>query len=243
LQYAIHCRKRGSLSGPAEDAEEEILIDGNKLAEGHAFFAIGGLDTSDDGRWMAYTVDYTGFRQYSLYIKDLETGELLPGTVERVGSVVWATDSFNLFYTVEDEEQKRQYQFYRHMRGTPYAADVLLYEDDDERFNVGAGRTRDGKFIVMESASHTASEAWVVPAAKPETELRLICPREDDHEYYIDHRHGQWYIRTNDQGRNFRLVTAPVENPGRENWVERIPHRSDVMLEDIDLFSAFFVAS
>jgi oligopeptidase B len=243
LQYAIHCRKRGTFSGPTENAEEEILIDGNQLAEGHAFFAIGALDISDDARWMAYTVDYTGFRQYSLFIKDLETGELLPGTVERVGSVVWARDNFNLFYTVEDEEQKRQYQFYRHMRGTPYAADALLYQDDDERFNVGAGRTRDGKFVVMESASHTTSEAWVIPAAQPEGELRLICPRQDEHEYYIDHRHGQWYIRTNDKGRNFRLVTAPVENPARENWVERIPHRADVMLEDVDLFSAFFVAT
>ncbi len=242
LQYGIHCRKRGTFSGPGENAAEEVILDGNKLAEGHAFFAVGSLDTSPDNRWMAYTVDYTGFRQYSLFIKDLESGELLPGTVERVGSVVWAADSFNLFYTVEDDEQKRQYQFYRHMRGTPYAADVLLYQDDDERFNVGAGRTRDGKYIVMESASHTTTEAWVLPATEPESELKLICPREDEHEYYVDHRYGKWYIRTNDQGRNFRLVTAPVDNPGREHWVERIPHRPDIMLEDVDLFSAFYVA-
>jgi len=242
LQYAIHCRKRGTFSGPTEDAAEEVFLDGNQLAEGHAFFAIGAIDISDDGRWLAYTVDYTGFRQYSLYIKDLESGELLPGTVERVGSVVWAADNFTLFYTVEDEEQKRQYQFYRHMRGTPYAADVLVYQDDDERFNVGAGRTRDGKYIVMESASHTASEAWVLVATQPESELKLICPRQDEHEYYVDHRNGNWYIRTNDQGRNFRLVTAPVEDPARENWTERIPHRADIMLEDVDLFSAFYVA-
>ncbi len=162
LQYAIHCRKSGTFSGPKEDAGEQVLLDGNELAAGHAFFAIGAIDISDDGRWLAYTVDFTGFRQYTLYIKDLETGELLPGTVERVGSVVWAADNFTLFYTVEDEEQKRQFQFYRHMRGTPYAADVLVYQDDDERFNVGAGRTRDGKFIVMESASHTTSESWVL---------------------------------------------------------------------------------
>jgi oligopeptidase B len=242
LQYAIHCRKRGTFSGPREDAEEEVILDGNKLAEGHAFFAIGALDISDDARWMAYTVDYTGFRQYALYIKDLETGELLPGTVERVGSVVWAADNFTLFYTVEDDEQKRQFQFYRHMRGTTYAADLLVYQDDDERFNVGAGRTRDGKYIVMESASHTASEVRVLAAAEPESELKLICPREDEHEYYVDHRNGEFYIRTNDKGRNFRLVTAPVENPERENWVERIPHRADIMLEDVDLFSAFYVA-
>ena len=242
LQYGIHCRKRGTFSGPNEDADEEVILDGNKLAEGHAFFAIGAIDISDDGRWLAYSVDYTGFRQYSLYLKDLETGEMLPGTVERVGSVVWAADSFTLFYTVEDEEQKRQYQFYRHMRGTPYAADVLVYQDDDERFNIGAGRTRDGKYIVMESASHTASEAWVLPAAEPEGELKLICPRQDEHEYYIDHRNELWYIRTNDQGRNFRLVTAPVEDASRENWTERIPHRAEVMLEEVDLFSAFYVA-
>jgi oligopeptidase B len=242
LQYAIHCRKRGTFSGPKDDAEEEIVLDGNALAEGHAFFAIGALDISDDGRWLAYTVDFTGFRQYSLYIRDLETGELLPGTVERVGSVVWAADDFTLFYTVEDDEQKRQFQFYRHMRGTPYAADLLVYQDDDERFNVGAGRTRDGKYVVMESASHTASEAWVLPASEPEGEFKVICPRRDEHEYSIDHRNGHWYIRTNDKGRNFRLVTAPVENPGAENWVERIPHRADIMLEEVDLFSAFYVA-
>jgi len=242
LQYVIHSRKRGTSSGPNEDAGEEVILDGNRLAEGHPFFAIGAIDISDDGRWLAYSVDYTGFRQYSIYIKDLESGELLPGTVERVGSVVWAADNFTLFYTVEDEEQKRQYQFFRHMRGTPYAADVLVYQDDDERFNVGAGRTRDGKYIVMESASHTASEAWVLAAAEPESELKLICPRQDEHEYYVDHRNGNWYIRTNDQGRNFRLVTASVEDPSRENWTERIPHRAGVMLEEVDLFSAFYVA-
>lgn len=242
LQYSIYCRKRGTFSGPGEDAEEEILLDGNKLAVGQAFFALGAIDISDDGRWMAYTVDFTGFRQYTLYIKDLETGELLPGSVERVGSVVWAADHFTLFYTVEDEEQKRQYQFYSHMRGTPYAADVLVYQDDDERFNVGAGRTRDGKYIVMDSASHTTSEAWVLSATEPAAEFRVICAREDEHEYYIDHRNGLWYIRTNDQGRNFRLVTAPTDNPARENWTERLPHRPDVMLEEVDLFSAFYVA-
>lgn len=241
-QYAIHCRKRGTASGPNEDGDEEVLLDGNVMAEGHAFFAIGAVDVSDDARWMAYTVDYTGFRQYTLYIKDLETGELLPGSVERVGSVVWAADHFHLFYTVEDEEQKRQFQMWRHMRGTPYAADVLLFQDDDERFNVGAGRTRDGCYIVMEAASHTTSEAWVLRADEPEGEFRVICKREDEHEYAIDHRNSIWYIRTNDKGRNFRLVTCPVGHEQRENWIERIPHRDNVMLEDVDLFNRFYIA-
>jgi oligopeptidase B len=241
-QYAIYSRKRGSIAGPDEDATEEVLLDGNVMAEGHAFFAIGAVDISEDTRWMAYTIDYTGFRQYTLYIKNLETGELLPGSVERVGSVVWATDGFNLFYTVEDAEQKRQYQLWRHMRGTPYAADALVYQDDDERFNVGAGRTRDGKYILMESASHTTSESWYLDAAQPEGEFRVFCKREDEHEYSMDHRNGLWYIRTNDKGRNFRLVTAPVDAPQRENWIERIPHRDHIMLEDVDLFRDFYIA-
>ena len=241
-QYAIYCRKRGTFSGPLGNADEEVILDGNELAKGHAFFAIGATDISDDGRWLAYTVDTTGFRQYSLHVKDLETGEILPGEVERVGSVVWAADNFTLFYTVEDEEQKRQFQMWRHMRGTPYAADVLVYQDDDERFNLGAGRTRDGKFIIMGSASHTTSESRVLPASEPEGTFIVICPREDEHEYYLDHRNDLWFIRTNDRGRNFRLVTAPVAAPERANWVERIAHRDDVMLEEVDLFSSFYIA-
>ena len=237
-QYAIYCRK----AAPQDDAPEQVILDGNQLAGGHAFFAIGATDITDDGRWLAYTTDTTGFRQYTLHIKDLASGETLPGEVERVGSIVWAADNRTLFYTVEDEEQKRQYQLWRHKRGTPHSEDVLVYQDDDERFNLGAGRTRDGKFLVLESASHTTSESWVLTAAEPEGAFTLIAAREDEHEYSIDHRNGLWFIRTNDRGRNFRLVTAPVATQDRENWTERIPHRGALMLEDVDLFAGFFVA-
>ncbi|MGO9937971.1 MAG: S9 family peptidase [Terracidiphilus sp.] len=242
LQYSIHCRKRGDTTTPAPDAVEEVILDGNKLAEGLAFFALGATDITDDGRWLAYTTDTTGFRQYTLHIKNLETGETLPGTVERVGSVTWAADNGTLFYSVEDEEQKRQFQLYCHVFGTDHSSDVLVYQDDDGRFNLGVGRTRDGKFLVLESASHTASECWTLAADRPDGKFDLIAAREDEHEYSIDHRNGLWFIRTNDKGRNFRLVTAPVETPGREHWTERIPHRADVMLEDVDLFAGFFVA-
>jgi oligopeptidase B len=248
LQYAIHCRRRGTASGPDADAPEQVILDGNQLAQGHAFFAIGATDITRDGRWLAYTTDTTGFRQYTLHIKDLATGETLPGEVERVGSVVWAADNWTLFYTVEDEEQKRQYQLWRHTcggqdkNGTPHSADVLVYQDDDERFNLGAGRTRDGKFIVLESASHITTESWVLPSAEPEGQFTLITPRDGEHEYSIDHRLGLWFIRTNDRGRNFRLVTAPVATPGREHWTELIPHRDGVMIEEIDLFADFFIA-
>ncbi|MGA7110768.1 MAG: S9 family peptidase [Terracidiphilus sp.] len=242
LQYAIHCRKRGGVAAPHADAAEEVVLDGNQLAQGHAFFSIGATEITDDGRWLAYTTDTTGFRQYTLHIKDLATGESLPGTVERVGSVVWAADDNTLFYTVEDEEQKRQYQLWRHVLGEDFAKDLLVYEEDDERFNLGAGRTRDGKFLVMEAGSHITTECWFLAAHEPDGKFTAICPREDEHEYSIDHRNGFWFIRTNDRGRNFRLVTAPVAAPGQENWTERIPHRLDVMLEDVDLFANFFFA-
>jgi oligopeptidase B len=241
-QYAIHCRKPGTALAPEENAPEQVLLDGNLLAEGHPFFAIGATDITDDGRWLAYTTDTTGFRQYTLHIKDLETGETLPEEVERVGSVVWAADNRTLFFTVEDEEQKRQYQLLRHARGTPHTADVLVYQDDDERFNLGAGRTRDGRYLVLESASHTTTESWVLSAAEPEGAFSIISPRQDEHEYSIDHRNGLWFIRTNDRGRNFRLVTAPVTMPGREHWTELIAHRESIMLEEVDLFAGFFVA-
>jgi len=255
-QYAIHCRKAAKGHSERSVAEsknllleipEEIVLDGNHLAEGHAFFSLGATDISDDGRWLAYTTDTTGFRQYTLHIKDLTTGETLAGPhlssqVERVGSITWAADNRTLFYTVEDEEQKRQYQFWRHVLGAPHADDVLVYQDDDERFNLGTGRTRDGKFIVLESASHTTSESRVLPADQPTGEFTLISAREDEHEYSIDHRNGLWFIRTNDRGRNLRLVTAPVATPDRRYWTERIPHRDNVMLEDVDLFAGFFIA-
>jgi oligopeptidase B len=245
-QYAIHCRTHGAPSA-TEDTPEQVILDGNLLAVGHPFFSLGDMDISDDARWLAYTTDTTGFRQYTLHLKDLTTGETLAGPVvssqiERVGSVVWAADNRHLFYTVEDEVQKRQFQLWRHTLGTPHAGDVLVYEDDDERFNLGAGRTRDGEYLILEAGSHTTTEARVLLASKPEGEFTVITPREDEHEYSIDHRNGLWFIRTNDRGRNFRLVTAPVATPGREHWTELIPHRDSIMLEDVDLFDSFFVA-
>ena len=160
-----------------------------------------------------------------------------------MGSVVWAADNRTLFYTVEDEQQKRQYQLWRHVLGTEHTEDALVYQDDDERFNLAAGRTRDGKYIVMESASHTTSEARVLPRGRSGRQSSpLIAPREDEHEYSVDHRNGLWFIRTNDRGRNFRLVTAPAATPDREHWTELIAHRDAVMLEDVDLFAGFFIA-
>ncbi len=238
-QYEIYCRKRGTAEEPR--GEEEILLDVNALAEGESFLALGTMVVSDDGNLLAYSMDNKGFRQYTLQVKDLRTGELLAERVERVGSVVWATDNRTLFYTVEDEEQKRQFQLYRHVLGAPHADDELVYEEADERFNIGAGRTRDDAYIVLECASHTTTENRLLPANEPRGAWRLVSPRRDEIEYYVDHRYGQLYIRVNDTGRNFRLVTAPVETPGSEHWRELIPHRADTMLEEVDLFAGHAV--
>ncbi len=242
LQYSIYCRRRGGAAGPDEGAAEEVLLDGNELAKGHSFFAVGDTDITDDGRRLAYTTDTTGFRQYTLHIKDLVTGATVENVAERAGSVVWAADNSTLFYTVEDEQQKRQHQLFRSGFGGASAA-VLVYQEDDERFNIAAGRTRDGRYMVLEIASHTTSESRFVAADDPGGAWRTIAPREDGHEYSVDHRNGLWFIRSNDRGRNFRLVTAPVETPGREHWTERIAHREAVMIEDVSLFAGFFIAS
>jgi oligopeptidase B len=235
-QYPIYCRKHGSL-----EAEEEVILDMNQLAIGESFMALGALTVSDDGNLLAYSTDTTGFRQYTLHIKDLRTGEVLPDQAQRVGSVVWAADNRTLFYTVEDEETKRQFQLYRHVVSEPQDNDALVYEEADERFNVGAGRTRDGKYLVLESASHTASEEQFLPAADPQGRWTLIEPRRENIEYYSDHREGLWYIRVNDTSRTFRLITTPVATPGRAHWRELIGHREDVMLEELELFESFAV--
>jgi oligopeptidase B len=237
-QYPIYCRKHGSL-----DADEAIMLDMNQMAVGEGFLALGSLTVSDDGNLLAYSTDTTGFRQYTLHIKDLRTGEVLADQAERVGSVVWTADNRTLFYSVEDEETKRQFQLYRHVVGSAQAADVLVYEEADERFNVGAGRTRDDQYIVLESASHTTSEEQFLPADNPDGPWTLIEPRRDNIEYYADHREGLWYLRVNDTARTFRVVTAPVETPGRAYWRELIAHRDDVMLEDLELFQSFGVVA
>jgi oligopeptidase B len=217
------------------------MLDMNQLAVGESFMALGALTVSDDGNLLAYTTDTTGFRQYTLHIKDLRTGQVLADQAQRVGSVVWTADNLTIFYSVEDEETKRQFQVFRHVVGRPQGEDVLVYEEGDERFNVGIGRTRDKKYLVLESASHTTSEEQFLPADQPEGRWTVIEPRKENIEYSADHRDGLWYIRVNDTARTFRIVTAPAANPGRAHWRELMAHRDDVMLEDLELFQSFAV--
>jgi oligopeptidase B len=234
-QYSIQCRKKGNL-----DAPEEVLLDLNELAQGHKFLALGVLAVSDDDNRLAFSIDTTGFRQYTMHVKDLTTGQWGPERVDNVGSIVWAADGATLFYTVEDAA-KRQYRLYRHPLGTPHATDPLIYEEKDEKFDIAARRTRSRAFVVLTSSSHTTSEVRVLPADQPTGEWRLVAPREPGHEYYLDHHGDRFYIRTNKGARNFRLVSAPVDDPSAANWKEEIPHRADVMLEGATCFADHYV--
>ncbi|MBK5295084.1 MAG: S9 family peptidase [Acidobacteriia bacterium] len=232
-QYPILCRKKGSL-----EAAEEITLDVNELAKGQRFMSVSGYQVSDDGLLLAYSTDNTGFRQFTLYVKNLATGETSTALAQKTGSITWAADSQTLFYTIEDAA-KRHYRLYRHKIGA--AAHDLVYEEKDERFRLGAGRTRSRKYILLESGSHTATEVRYLEAADPTGQWKLVAPRQDEHEYEVDHHDGLFYIRTNSTGRNFRLVTAPVSGPGRENWKEILPHRGDVMLSGMDFFAGHYV--
>jgi oligopeptidase B len=234
-QYPILCRKTGSL-----EAREEVTLDLNVLAEGHAFLSLGAYTVSDDGHLLTYTLDFTGFREYTLSVKDLRTGELLPERIDKVASVAWAGDSATLLYVTEDHA-KRPHRLYLHRLGTA-AEDPLLYEETNELFRLHVARSRSRAWVVATSGSFTSTEVRCLPAGRPTAPWTVILPREKDHEYYVDHGGDLFYIRTNGDGRrNFRLVTAPADDPRPGRWTELIPHREDVMLEDVDVFGDHYV--
>jgi oligopeptidase B len=234
-QYPIYCRRNQAPGSP-----EEILLDVNQLAKGQPYMAVGAISVSPNGNLLAYTTDNTGFRQYTLHLRDLSTAVDLPDSAERVGSIVWAADSATLLYTTEDETTKRHDRAFRHVVGSPEPATQIFHELD-ERFNIGLGQSRDRKYIFLEAGSHTTSETRFFPSATPTAEFTMIAPRVDDQEYYVDHRDGLFYIRTNDETKNFRLVTAPVATPDRDHWREVFRNEDDIPLEDFDLFQSFCV--
>jgi oligopeptidase B len=246
-QYAIHCRRAATnpdLNSAFDPTQpEQVILDVNQLAQGKPFMDVGAMAISPDGNLLAYTTDPTGFRQYTLHLRDLRTLTDLPDTAERVGSLAWAADSRTLFYSTEDETTKRQDRIFHHALGNTVKEDQLVLFEEDERFNVDVSRTRDGLYLMIESGSHTTNEFRFLPAGDPTARLRLIAPRLDDQEYYPDHRDGLFYLRTNDTGKNFRVVTTPVETPDRDHWIELIALDPNLPLEDFDLFQSFAVAT
>jgi oligopeptidase B len=233
LQYPIFCRRKGSM-----DAPEEIILDVNELAKGHAYTSIGMLDVSPDGTKLVYTVDFIGYRQYTLHVKDLATGELMRDTAVRVTSLAWAADNRTVFYAQEHETTKRSYRLHRHVLGEPI--DTVIYEEKDEHFDIGVGDTRSEAYVVLGMSSKDTSEMRVLRADDPMGEFRSVAGRRAGHEYYVDHRDDEFYIRTNDKGRNFRLVRAPVADPSPKNWKQVVAHRPRVMLEEVLLFRDFW---
>jgi oligopeptidase B len=254
-QYPLHYRRLDT-----ENSAEELLLDLNALAEGHSFLGLGAFAVSDDNQLLAYSLDTTGFRQYTLQVRDLRIAETLPVRLERVTSAAWAADNRTLFYTIEDETTKRSYRLYRRTLGSG-EPDILIYEESDERFRIDIERTRSGAFLLLTTASHTTSEVRFLAADQPAADFRLISPREDNHEYYVDHHpglptvlgplavgstpadrsSGVFHIRTNSGGRTFRLVTAPVAEPQPASWREFIPNRPEVMLSAANAFASHLV--
>jgi len=235
-QYFELCRKKGSL-----EAAEQVILDLNKMGEGEKFMSVGAWAVSPDGNWLAYTTDNVGFRQYKLHIRDLRTMQDLPDTAERVVSIDWAADKRTVFYTIEDEVQKRSYRLFRHVVGTDTKQDRVVFEEKDERFNLEVHATRSGEYLLLTDASHISSEVRYLPSNQPTGEWKLIAPHADNVEYYVDQRGDQFYIRTNDTAQTFRVVTAPIASPGKEHWEEFVASQKDVPLEHIDVFQDFYV--
>jgi oligopeptidase B len=237
-QYPIHCRRRDLPGAP-----EEITLDLNRLAEGRAFLSLGVYTVSDDGRLLAYSVDFTGFREYTLHVKDLESGALLSDRIEHVSSAAWSADTSLLFYVTEDDA-KRPFRLWRHRLGA--VDDDLLLEERDQLFRLGVFRSRSRKIVFAAARSFTSAEYRWLPAAEPFGAWRMILPREKDHEYDVEHgieaQGERFWIRSSGGGRrNFRLVTAPMDDPRAERWTEVLAHRQDVMLEDFDVFARHVV--
>jgi len=238
-QYPFFCRKHGGL-----DAPEEIMLDANVLAEGHAFCQVSGVRTSEDQRFAVYGADFAGRRFFTLRVRDLATGTDLDDEIENVtGNVVWANDDKTLFYAKQDPETLRSFQIFRHTLGTPTTEDALVYEEKDETFSCGVSKTKSRQYILISSHQTLADEYRYLPSDQPATAPLLFAERMRGHEYDIDHYGDYFYIRTNKDAKNFRLMrTRPsVTAPG--SWEEVAPHRDDTLLEAFELFKDYLVLS
>ncbi|WP_404420918.1 S9 family peptidase [Nibricoccus sp. IMCC34717] len=233
LQYPIHCRRAVRLP----DVAEQIILDVNALAKGEKFMSVGHFEVSDNDRLLAYTVDRTGHRDYEVRIKDLESGENLTQSVGVVSSIEWASDNETLVVSREEPDSKRSFKIEAIHFPTGKATPLL--EEKDEKFDVHVSRSRDRQWLFLTSESKTTTEVHALPADHPYDAPRLITARTEDHEYHVDHRKGRFYIVTNKGAKNFRICTAPVENPGEKNWTELVAHQPAVKIDDIHLFDDY----
>lgn len=232
-QYPVRCRRRGSM-----DAPEQVLLDLNEMAAGKPFISLGDVVVSEDHNLLAYTIDFSGFRQFTLQIKDLRTGDVLSDTADRVTSFVWASDNRTVLYSTEDEVTKRSDSVWRHALGGQH--ERVLHEPD-EMYDVDLRKTRDQAFLFIQLESKDTNEFRFLSASHPTGNFQTFLPRRKKHRYYPDHHENQFLIRTNRNGINFELVTTPDTETDEQNWTVLVPHRDDVLLEDVDVFKNFFV--
>ena len=255
MQYDVHCRRPAGTPGlpdpfapPGTEAGEQIVLDENVLAGDHDYFAVGDMTVSTDHSLVAYTTDITGGERYELRVRDIATGADLDDLVPDVYyGVAWANDNATILFTRPDDAM-RPWQIVRHAVGTEPADDVLVFQEDDDRYYVGVGRTRTDRFLVIMSGSKTTSEVWLVEADDPTSPPRLVEAREQGHEYHVEHHQGlggdRLLVLTDTDGaENFKLMSAPTGDPGRAQWTELLPHRPDVRLDDVDAFAGHLVVS
>ncbi len=236
-EYAIHCRKKGSL-----DSKEEILLDENVLAKGHDYFAVGGMDVSPDNQWMSYGVDLVSRRIYTIYFKNLVTGDVLKETIPNsTGSVAWANDNKTVFYTSKNEVTLLPEKIWRHKVGTDSAKDELVYEEKDESFYNGVYRSKSGEFIIIWNSSTLVNDYHILSANDPDGEFNNFSPRGTEHEYSIDHYQDKFYIITNWEAKNNRLMETSENATDMGNWKEVIAHRNDVHLLGMEIFKDHLV--
>ena len=236
-EYPIYCRRAGTMEAP-----EEIMLDVNAMAEGYSYYAVGGTSVSPDNRLLVFGVDTVSRREYTLYVKDLATGAIAEESIPVTeGGATWANDSKTFFYTKKDPVTLRSYRVYKHVLGTIASADPLVYEESDETFSVGVGKTKSDRFLIIASSSTVSSEWHFLDANTPSGKWQVIEPRKRDLEYSVDHYGEEFYIVTNRNAKNFKLVKAPVAKPGLANWVDVIAHRNETLLEGIEIFKNHLV--
>jgi oligopeptidase B len=239
-QYPIYVRKAGTIDAPT--GPEEILLDGNALAEGHGFYKIASFDISFDGNWLAWAEDTVGRNQFVLRVKNLATNEVLPDTAENIsGAMTWANDNKTLFYVGKDAVTLRTDRVFRHVIG---GAHELVYREEDDQYYTTIAHTKSRRFIAITMFATEQSEVRLIDADAPATEPRVYIPRSDDHIYDVDHLNDRFYVHTNHEAKNFRIVEVP---PGKEldrgAWIDLVEHRTDTLIEDLALFDTFLAAS